>query len=197
MKHTRLEIMIKRLLPFILMWGIAPVYAGVVAELKQVQGSVLVNHGKGFVPYADHMLFSGDGVLVMAGATALVKFSEDCVVKLTANSLLTLSKGISCKNVASYVQSIGPYYAAAIGIEAVKPAASDATAAEGADDGQLPESGTTDTGDIPVTTSVASSGPELTSTQWVLIGAGIGAGVGLAISSGGSNGNNNKSISPQ
>lgn len=178
-----LEFMNKKRMLFVLLCLISSFsQAQMLAELKQVQGTVLVNHGKGFVPYAENILVHGDSILVMAQSKALVKFSETCVVELVPNSLLVLGKGIRCNNVGKFVQSIGPYYAAAIGIEAL-----------GTDVLESPE---TESG---AQVEGAESSVELGTTQWILIGAGIGAGVGLAVagSGDGGGGGGGGTLSPQ
>ncbi len=95
------------------------------ASLKQIFGMVLINHGKGYsIARLDMALKSGDRVMTMDGAQAVVVQDDGCVTKLHANSILTLPLNASAcqhgnNSANKSIKKIGPYYARAIGSEAV------------------------------------------------------------------------------
>ncbi len=103
------------------------------ASLKQIFGTVLINHGKGYsIARLGVELKSGDRVMTMDGAQAVVVQDDGCVIKLRDNSIFTIPLNSSeysseypsaCqggnKSANKSIKKIGPYYARAIGAEAV------------------------------------------------------------------------------
>jgi len=90
------------------------------ASLKQIYGTVLVNHGKGYsVAHLDMEINIGDRVLTMDGAQAVVVQSDGCVITLRGNSIFILKDLSACPKGKQTIKKIGPYYARAIGSEAV------------------------------------------------------------------------------
>lgn len=63
-----------------------------VAMLYNVQGKVLVNQGRQFVPaHAGMALNVGDRVLLMDGAHAMVEYGSGCSLPLAPNSAATIT----------------------------------------------------------------------------------------------------------
>jgi len=90
------------------------------ASLKQIYGMVLINHGKGYsLARLDMGLKYGDRILTMDGARAVVVQNDGCVIKLNDNSIFTLKLPSICQGDKKSIRQIGPYYARAIGAEAV------------------------------------------------------------------------------
>jgi len=90
------------------------------ASLKQIYGTVLVNHGKGYsVAYLDMEIKIGDRVLTMDGAQAVIVQNDGCVISLRGNSIFILKDFSACPKGKQSIKKIGPYYARAIGSEAV------------------------------------------------------------------------------
>ncbi len=101
--------------------------AGVLAQL---QGRVLVNAGGGYeTGYMSMPLKSGDRVLTMAGASAVVIQDDGCVTRLAENVVFMLQTPSVCDGGVDSARGVGPYLAQAIGAEEV-PAAPGAPATE-------------------------------------------------------------------
>ncbi len=80
-----------------------------VAMLFNVQGKVLVNQGRQFVPAQSGMaLNTGDRVLLMDGAHANVEYSSGCSLPLAPNSAATITARclVSPENM-NMVQAVG------------------------------------------------------------------------------------------
>ena len=87
-----------------------------VATLNGQQGTVLVNQGEEFVTASEaQALVAGDRVMVMEGGSALVTFTDGCVLALEAGSLLEVPAESTCGGAVANVQNIGPSYAQAVG----------------------------------------------------------------------------------
>lgn len=87
-----------------------------VATLDGQQGTVLVNQGEEFVTASEaQALVAGDRVMVMEGGSALVSFTDGCVLALEAGSLLEVPAQSTCGGAVANVQNIGPSYAQAVG----------------------------------------------------------------------------------
>ncbi len=94
--------------------------AGVLAQL---QGRVLVNAGGGYeTGYMSMSLKSGDRVLTMAGASALVIQDDGCVTRLAENVVFMLQTPSVCDGGVDSARGVGPYLAQAIGAEEAPPA---------------------------------------------------------------------------
>jgi hypothetical protein len=64
------------------------------AILTQVQGNVLVDAGKGFVPVSNNVgLKLGDRVMVAKDGGALLSYSENCSFPLESPSMTTVAEG--------------------------------------------------------------------------------------------------------
>jgi hypothetical protein len=87
-----------------------------IATLNGQQGTVLVNQSEEFVTAAESQaLLAGDRVMVMEGGSALVTFTDGCVLALEAGSLLEVPALSTCSGAVANVQTIGPSYAQAVG----------------------------------------------------------------------------------
>ncbi len=94
--------------------------AGVLAQL---QGRVLVNVGGGYeTGYMSMPLKSGDGVLTMTGASAVVIQDDGCVTRLAENVVFMLQTPSVCDGGVDSARGVGPYLAQAIGAEEAPPA---------------------------------------------------------------------------
>jgi hypothetical protein len=86
-----------------------------VASLTQVQGTVMVNHGKDYVTaQSGTPLRPGARVLTMDKSSASVTYKDSCVKQLKENGLLVVRGPADCQATGA-VKTVGPYYAAAIG----------------------------------------------------------------------------------
>ncbi|MDE1899776.1 MAG: hypothetical protein KGH73_12045 [Xanthomonadaceae bacterium] len=98
------------LLASALAFGVAGVaQADPVAMLYNVQGKVLVNQGRQFVPAHSGMaLDTGDRVLLMDGAHAMVEYGSGCSLPLAPNSAATITARclVSPENV-NMMQAVG------------------------------------------------------------------------------------------
>ena len=93
--------------------------AGVLAQL---QGRVLVNAGGGYeTGYMSMSLKSGDRVLTMAGASALVIQDDGCVTRLAENVVFMLQTPSVCDGGVDSAREVGPYLAQAIGADEAPP----------------------------------------------------------------------------
>lgn len=104
-----------------------------VASLTQVQGTVMVNHGKDYVAARSGTpLRPGARVLTMDKSSASVAYKDSCVKQLKENGLLVVHGPADCEGTGA-VKTVGPYYAAAIGSEIKSDASSgsDCAAKEG------------------------------------------------------------------
>lgn len=71
---------------------------GSVATISEAEGTVMVDHGKGFVSSkAGESLFQNDRVITLDGALAEVTFADGCRAKLKSNNLITISVDPGCK----------------------------------------------------------------------------------------------------
>ena len=156
-------------------------------QIKQLDGTVLINQGKGFFAAQPGMnLYSGNRVLVMTNSSARVVFSDACVVDMAANSLFTFQGVTDCGKLQKQVQIIGPYYAAAIGVEAIGPNSPDKTRS----DAPEVESAST-TADAEVVFAGMSM------NEVIVVGVGVGAGLGIIVASGDNGKKSNGAISPE
>lgn len=98
------------LLASVLALGVAGVaQAAPVAMLFNVQGKVLVNQGRQFVPARSGMALNiGDRVLLMDGAHAMVEYGSGCSLPLAPNSAATITARclVSPENV-NMMQAVG------------------------------------------------------------------------------------------
>jgi hypothetical protein len=70
----------------------------IVAELGTVQGKVMINHGKGFVPAAGLVsLNAGDQLMVGEKSSAVVNYASGCAVSVAATQVVTISAKAPCK----------------------------------------------------------------------------------------------------
>jgi hypothetical protein len=73
--------------------------ASPIGQLKDIDGKVYVNRGKGFVPARENTeLFQGDRVMVGENGSASVNYYlAKCEVMLTASSMTTMAGKAPCK----------------------------------------------------------------------------------------------------
>ena len=72
--------------------------SAIVAELGTVEGKVLINHGKGFVPAVGLIsLNAGDQLMVGEKSSAVVNYASGCSVSLAATQVVTISAKAPCK----------------------------------------------------------------------------------------------------
>jgi len=71
---------------------------GSVATISESEGTVMVDHGKGFVSSkAGESLFQNDRVITLDGSSAEVTFADGCRAKLKSNNMITISSDPGCK----------------------------------------------------------------------------------------------------
>ena len=79
--------------------NIAPALASTpIAEVSGLQGKVLVNHGKGFVPAVGSVLLNaGDKIMVGANSSAKINYlTAKCLVSANASSVVTVTAKAPC-----------------------------------------------------------------------------------------------------
>jgi len=87
-----------------------------VATLDNIEGVVLVNQGEKYVTAASgFVLAPGDRVLVMAGAKAVVNFTDGCALPVSAGSTTTVPETSTCAGAVAQTEAVGPTYAQAAG----------------------------------------------------------------------------------
>lgn len=87
-----------------------------VATLGSIQGNVVVNQGKEFLPaQAGMRLKPGDRVLVQDQSSASIQFDDNCRVDVDANKLVTIPGRSTCAGDRMVVQSLNPNSGTAIG----------------------------------------------------------------------------------
>ncbi len=80
--------------------NILPAFASTpIAEASGLQGKVLVNHGKGFVPAAGTLLLNvGDQIMVGVNSFANINYlNAKCSVSANASSVVTVTAAAPCK----------------------------------------------------------------------------------------------------
>lgn len=71
---------------------------GTVATLGGAEGTVMVDHGKGFVTSkAGEALYENDRVITLEGATAKVVFADGCAANLKSNNMIVVKADPGCK----------------------------------------------------------------------------------------------------
>lgn len=79
------------------------------ASLASVSGSVLVNRGEQFVAGADgDVLSSGDRVMAMEGASAILRYDDGCDVTVEGGTVVTLDEGSPCAGWLLVTEAIAP-----------------------------------------------------------------------------------------
>ena len=69
----------------------------IVAELGAVQGKVMINHGKGFVPAVGLISLNvGDQLMVGEESSAVVNYASGCAVSVAATQVVTISAKAPC-----------------------------------------------------------------------------------------------------
>lgn len=83
--------------------------ASPMGQLKEIDGKVYVNRGKGFVlAQGDIELFQGDRVMVGEKSSASINYYlADCDVMLTSSSMTTISAKAPCKGGGSTTSTYG------------------------------------------------------------------------------------------
>ena len=158
------------------------------ASIKQIQGTVLINHGKGYSQARlDMGLRKSDRVMAMNGASAVVVQDNGCVIKLKQNSIYMLDNYVNCQLGTESIKKSGPIYARAIGAEAisdvpvepVEPVTSQQDTPV-----KIVDEGFTD----GIESGSGSFFSDWSTTQIVVTGVAVGLGLAVAGSGGSSNG---------
>ncbi len=69
-----------------------------VASISDAGGTVMVDHGKGFVTSkVDAPLFENDRVVTLDGSMAEITFTDGCRTKLKSNNLIVINIDPGCK----------------------------------------------------------------------------------------------------
>lgn len=69
-----------------------------VAKLSKSGGTVMVDHGKGFVTTkVDALLFENDRVITLDGSMAEITFNDGCRTTLKSNNMIVISIDPGCK----------------------------------------------------------------------------------------------------
>ncbi len=94
----------------IALWTVAAAHAqDPRATLHAVDGNVMVNKGDQFRSAAvGTPLDEGDRVMAMDLSEAVVRFSDNCEVRVAANTIATVPDGSPCDGVAMLTQSASP-----------------------------------------------------------------------------------------
>ncbi len=104
--------------------NIAPALASApIAEVSGLNGKVLVNHGKGFVPATGSVLLNvGDKIMVGANSSAKINYlNAKCLVSANASSVVTITAAAPC-SLGTVVGSVDNVFAIPAATE-VAPAA--------------------------------------------------------------------------
>jgi hypothetical protein len=71
---------------------------GSVATISEAGGTVMVDHGKGFVSSkANEPLFQNDRVITLENSEAEVTFGDGCRTKLKPNNMIVINADPGCK----------------------------------------------------------------------------------------------------
>lgn len=71
---------------------------GSIASIGEVEGTVMVDHGKGFVTSkAGEKLYENDRVITLEGASAKVVFADGCAANLKSNNMIMVKADPGCK----------------------------------------------------------------------------------------------------
>lgn len=71
---------------------------GSVASVGDVEGTVMVDHGKGFVTSkAGEKLYENDRVITLEGSSAKVVFADGCAASLKSNNMIVVKADPGCK----------------------------------------------------------------------------------------------------
>lgn len=88
----------------------------VVAHLKGLNGTVLVNQGEKFVTADEgQSLRAGDRVLTMDGAKANIGFTDGCVLAVEAGSSVVVPERSTCAGAVAQTVSVNSQVAQAVG----------------------------------------------------------------------------------
>ena len=149
------------------------------ASIKQIQGTVLINHGRGFSQARlDMGLKKSDRVMTMHGASAVVVQDNGCVIKLKQNSIYLLDNYVNCHTAAESIKKSGPVYARAIGADAITdvPAEPVEPPAASQENAPVENDGFTD----GVESGSTSFFSDWSTTQIVVTGVAVGLGLAVA-----------------
>jgi len=101
-----------------LLVGSCIAFSASAATLQDIKGHVAINRGEGFLPVTD-AIEAGVGDLVRAGkgGSANLLYSEGCVVKVKAGSLVRVSAKAPCKATyylgeqsdSGFISQLGPF----------------------------------------------------------------------------------------
>ena len=85
-------------------------------QLKQIQGSVMVNQGEVYRTATEGMALKvGDRVMVMEGGSMVVIYPDGCVADFKDNQIITIEPVSTCEGGTAQYQAKGPLYADPMG----------------------------------------------------------------------------------
>jgi hypothetical protein len=86
------------------------------AQLKRIDGSVLVNKGQNYRTAMEGMpLQVGDRVMIMDGSTAIITYWDGCVAEFKQNQIITIEEVSTCEGGSAASISKSPMYAEPMG----------------------------------------------------------------------------------
>ncbi len=89
------------------------------AQLKQIEGSVLVNKGESYRTAVEGMpLQIGDRVMIMDASSTTLVYSDGCVAEFKENQIITVEALSTCEGGAAASVSKSPLYANPMGTSA-------------------------------------------------------------------------------
>ncbi len=87
-----------------------------IATLTNINGQISVNQGEAFAPATNGIrLMPGDRVMAQIDSAAIVKFDDECELKVEPNTILTLRAQSPCRGCCPLVQQLNPVGRDAIG----------------------------------------------------------------------------------
>lgn len=90
--------------------------AGETVQLRQMEGSVLVNQGELFRSATEGMsLQVGDRVMVMEGGAMVLVYPDGCRSDFKDNQIITIESVSPCEGGTAQYQAMGPLYAEPMG----------------------------------------------------------------------------------
>ena len=86
--------------------GAAAADGSVVVEIS---GSVMVNRGESFVPASNGVqIGQGHQVMAMEGGSAIIRFADNCDLKVEPGTVVTLADRSPCAGWIPMVEAVGP-----------------------------------------------------------------------------------------
>lgn len=93
-----------------------------VAQLKRIQGSVLVNTGDSYQSASEGMaLYLGDRVMSLDKSSMVLVYSDGCVAEFEENQIISVADVSTCESGAAYVERKWPQEADPMFTETRRP----------------------------------------------------------------------------